>query len=192
MSNLDNSYQLILEINKLKTVFRNNQTTSDRRESSAEHSWSTTMICLILMPELKQEFPDLDETKIIHLALTHDLVEIYAGDVSTFNVAARVQKAVDEADLIQNFKHIDHDFGSQIVDLWKEFESQITIEAKIAKAADAICPIFLRVLVKQSLKAEGISQELFESRKLPYFIFSQTFTSLYHKLKSDLLENGLV
>jgi len=36
----------------------------DRKESTAEHSWSATMITIILMNELKKEFSNIDELKI--------------------------------------------------------------------------------------------------------------------------------
>ena len=39
------------------------------------------MITIILMNELKKEFSEIDELKTIKLALIHDIVEIYAGDV---------------------------------------------------------------------------------------------------------------
>jgi len=90
--NIHNMYQLILEISKLKLVFRNTITSPGRNESTAEHSWSTSMITMILMDELKKEFSGIDELKIIKLALIHDIVEIHAGDVSVFDVAARKDK----------------------------------------------------------------------------------------------------
>lgn len=98
MKNLQNIYQFILEINKLKLVFRNTTTSSQRNESTAEHSWSATMITIILMDELKKEFPGIDELKIIKLALIHDIVEIYAGDVIAFDIEARKNKEKIEAE----------------------------------------------------------------------------------------------
>jgi putative hydrolase of HD superfamily len=192
MSNLQNSYQLILEINKLKDVYRHNLTKTNRQESSAEHSWSAAMICFILMPQLKQEFPNIDEHKVLQLVLIHDLVEIYAGDISTFDVAGRKKKAKEEQQVIDNFTDIEPEIGQQIVSLWQEFEAIKTTEAKVAKAADAICPIFMRVKVKQSLNNIEVSPELFESRKLPYFTFSATFTELYHQLLKDLHKYNLI
>src|SRR5689334_15290503 len=97
MTNLQNIYQLILEIDKLKLVFRNTITASDRKESTAEHSWSATLIVIILMSELKKEFADIDELKAIKLTLIHDIVEIYAGDVLAFDMAARKDKEKIEA-----------------------------------------------------------------------------------------------
>ncbi|MDF1930915.1 HD domain-containing protein [Legionella pneumophila] len=79
MEKIEQMYQLIMEMNKLKLVFRNTITNPQRKESTAEHSWSASMITLILMNELKREFIDVDELKTMKLVLIHDVVEIYAG-----------------------------------------------------------------------------------------------------------------
>lgn len=192
MSNNHNMYQLLLEINKLKLVFRNTQTSPDRKESTAEHSWSASMIVIILMGELKKEFPDIDELKTIKLCLIHDLVEIYAGDVMAFDIQARKDKEKVEAEALQKLMAIYPEFGHQLHDLWYEFEEKTSLEAKIAKAADAICPLFMRLAVKQSYLTFKITIADLERIKVPLFTFSKTFTDLYQRLKSDLLAQKLI
>lgn len=192
LSNFQNMYQLILEINKLKLVFRNTTTLSDRKESTAEHSWSVSMITIILMDELKKEFPQIDELKIIKLALIHDIVEIYAGDVTAFDAVARKNKTKDEIEALNKLMVIYPEFGKQLHDLWHESEERETIEAKIAKAADAICPLFLRLQFKQSYIPFNITMENLESTKSPNFTFSKTFNRLYKQLKIDLLTEKLI
>lgn len=185
-------YKLILEINKLKLIFRNTTTLPDRKESTAEHSWSVTMIAMILMDRLKKEFPSIDELRIIKLALIHDVVEIYAGDVSAFDTEARKNKTKDEIEALEKIITIYPEFGKQLHDLWHESEKKETLEAKIAKAADAICPIFLRLQFKQSYIPFNITIETLEKTKASSFHFSQTFNSLYQQLKADLLTEKLI
>ena len=192
IANIHNMYQLILEINKLKLVFRNTTTNHDRKESTAEHSWSATMITIILMNELKKEFTNIDELKIIKLALIHDIVEIYAGDVMAFDVEARKDKEKIEAEALKKLMFIYPEFGKELHDLWYEFEEKNSIEAKIAKAADAICPIFQRLQSKQSYVPFNLTIGNLEKTKYPHFTFSKTFTALYNKLKNDLLEEKLI
>jgi putative hydrolase of HD superfamily len=192
MSNVQNMYQLILEINKLKLIFRNTTTLPDRKESTAEHSWSVSMITLILMDELKKEFLHLDELKIIKLALIHDIVEIYAGDVIAFDIEARKNKVKEEADALEKIMLIYPDFGKQLYELWHESEARESLEAKIAKAADSICPIFLRLQFKQSYLPFNVTTEILDKTKSSQFEFSKTFTALYQQLKNDLLEKKLI
>lgn len=192
MSFLNTQYALLLEINKLKLVLRNTATSALRMESTAEHSWSVSMIILILIKELKQEFPGLDELKAIKLALIHDIVEIYAGDVLVFNVAARKENEQEERRALQELMSLCPEFGQELHDLWFEFETKTSMEAKIAKAADAICPIFLRLQMRQSYRPIRITLAKLDSIKYPYFAFSKTFSTLYQQLKMDLLKEDLI
>lgn len=150
MVEIQNIYRLILELDKLKQVFRNTVTDSTRKESTAEHSWSVAMIVLVLLPELKKEFSEFDEFKTFKLALIHDIVEIYAGDVLAFDLIARKEKENIEIAALNQLAAIYPEFGKQLHDLWFEFEKRESLEAQIAKAADSICPIFQRLHAKQS------------------------------------------
>lgn len=188
---MDN-YQLILEMTKLKLVFRNTQTEVGRKESTAEHSWSVSMMILILMEELKKEFGAIDELKIIKLCLIHDVVEIYAGDVIAFDLEARKAKQSEEKEAMEKLVAISPVFGKELRELWYEFEGSETIESKIAKAADAICPLFQRLQSKQSYFAMNITMADMEKIKLPLLSFSKTFMALYRQLASDLLAQQLI
>lgn len=192
MPDIQNMYLLILEMNKLKLVFRNTTTNPDRKESTAEHSWSASMIVMILMDELKKEFSEINELKAIKLTLIHDVVEVYAGDVMAFDIEARKNKEKIEADALKKLMTVNPEFGQQLHDLWYEFEDKSSIEAKIAKAADAICPIFQRLQSKQSYIPFNLTIANLEKTKYPHFIFSKTFTALYQQLKNDLLKEKLI
>ena len=192
MQNIQNVYQLILELNKLKLVFRNTTTSPDRKESTAEHSWSVSMIVITLMDQLKKEFAEIDELKAIKLSLIHDIVEIYAGDVMAFDIEARKGKEKVEAEALKKLMLVYPEFGKQLHDLWYEFEEKESLEAKIAKAADAICPIFQRLQSKQSYVPFNITISNLEKTKSPHFVFSKTFAALYQKLKEDLLNENLI
>ena len=192
MQHLHQICQFILELNKLKLIFRNTKTNLERNESTAEHSWSASMIVTILIGELKKEFAHIDELKSIKLALIHDVVEIYAGDVSIFDIEARKNQTKNEIDALKKLMDIYPDFGQQLHELWHEFEQSQTIEAKIAKAADAICPIFQRLQAKQSYIPAQLKTIDLERIKYPYFAFSKTFIALYQQLVTELLEAKLI
>jgi putative hydrolase of HD superfamily len=192
MQNIKDVYQFILELDKLKLVFRNTITEQDRKESTAEHSWSVSMIVISLMNQLKSEFGEIDELKAIKLALMHDVVEIYAGDVMAFDIEARKDKEKTEIEALKKLMAVYPAFGQQLHDLWFEFEDKASIEAKIAKAADAICPVFQRLQSKQSYIPFNLTVTDLEKTKYPHFMFSKTFTALYEQLKIDLLQQQLI
>lgn len=192
MQDIVNVYHFIKELNKLKLVFRNTTTEQNRKESTAEHSWSVSMIVITLMNQLKNEFDKIDELKTIKLALIHDIVEIYADDVMAFDIEARKNKEKIEAEALKKLMALNPDLGQQLHDLWYEFEDKKTIEAKIAKAADAICPIFQRLQSSQSYIPFNLTIADLEKTKYPHFAFSKTFAALYQQLKIDLLKENLI
>src|SRR5579863_9227263 len=169
MTIIQHPYQFILELNKLKLVFRNTKTNSERNESTAEHSWSASMIIVVLANELEKEFDKFDQLKAIKLTLIHDIVEIYAGDVTAFDAEARKQKQALEIEALDKLMSLYPEFGKELHQLWHEFENKASIEAKIAKAADAICPMFLRVSLKHAYL--DITPEKLEKTKLQHVEF---------------------
>lgn len=185
-------YHFILEIDKLKQVFRNTKTSDNRRESTAEHCWSASMIAMIVMQELREEFGAFDEFKIIKLILIHDLVEIYAGDIIAFDIEARKNKALQEQEALEQLISLCPMFGAELKPLWYEFEHRETLEAKIAKACDAICPVFQRVQAGQSYLPFGVSLEKLRYTIEQHFKFSRTFSSLFSKLQQELYDRRLI
>lgn len=185
-------YKLILELNKLKLVFRNTTTATDRNESTAEHSWSAAMITILLMDKLREEFGPIDELRAIKLALIHDIVEIYAGDISAFDIQGRRDKEIVEREALVKLIAIAPDIGKQLYALWHEFEDRATIESKIAKASDAICPIFLRISTGQPYHPLNISLEHLNKIKRPTFEFSKTYTELFNQQLEDIVKLKLV
>lgn len=192
MYNINNLYNFILEIDKLKCVFRNTITAEKRNESTAEHSWSASMIIVVLMTQLKNEFNNIDELKAIKLALIHDIVEIHAGDVIAFDAQARKDKEIIEKEALDKLMSVCPEFSDELHALWHEFECKQSLEAKIAKAADSICPIFQRLQTKHSYIPFNVSLSHLEKTKSHVFEFSKTFSALFQQLKSDLLLNKLI
>ena len=74
---LEQQIRFILEIDKLKHIFRQSHLIdSERRENSAEHSWHLALMAMILA-EYAEESVNL--LHIIKMLLIHDLVEIDAA-----------------------------------------------------------------------------------------------------------------
>ena len=121
------------ELEKLKTVDRGLQV-GDRKESSAEHSWSCMLIADILLDQLDEP---LDRLKVMEYLLYHDLVEVYAGDAK-FNdpEAMKVKEEKEE----KAMKQISSLLPSAVRynRIMHEYEGRETREAEFAKAIDCI------------------------------------------------------
>lgn len=106
-----------------------------RQETDAEHIFTLSFMALFLCESLKLE---LDTAKVLKYALTHDLVEAYAGDISV--------RHQDEANLKLKkkrehaaFLKIKSDFGGSapwLPKLIDNYEKQNDDESKFVYALD--------------------------------------------------------
>ncbi|MBS7528781.1 HD domain-containing protein [Fusibacter paucivorans] len=122
MNRLNMQINFINEIEKLKTVKRQNLTLDNQRqENSAEHSWHLAVMAMVLMEQCSVE--GLNQLTIIKMLLIHDLVEIYDGDTFLFDEKARLEASKkEEAALKKLVSILPEDQAESIVNLWHEFE----------------------------------------------------------------------
>jgi putative hydrolases of HD superfamily len=133
--------EFIIEIDRLKTVYRNSYLIPDpeRKENSAEHSWHTAVMAMVLA---EYAVSGVDTVRVIKMMLIHDIVEIDAGDVLIYHTkgaADREEKEKRAAERI--FGLLPQDQKKEFIDLWDEFENKITPEAKFAGALDRLMPL---------------------------------------------------
>lgn len=133
----------ILEVDKLKEIFRQTHNTQSRRaENDAEHSWHLCL-CVIVLAEHANS-PTLDVLRVLKMLILHDLVEIDAGDTfayDTARMAGQHEREALAADRI--FGLLPADQTAEFRALWDEFEAKATPEAKFAAAVDRFQPMLL-------------------------------------------------
>ena len=141
---LTQQIKFILEVDKLKSVLRQTYITVDERhENSAEHSWHLATMALILNEHAEEE---IDLCHVLKLLLVHDIIEIDAGDtfcydeIRTQDQSIREQQAADRI-----FSLLPEDQADAMCDLWLEFESRNTPEARFAVAMDCLMPLLHNV-----------------------------------------------
>ncbi|MFH2058414.1 MAG: HD domain-containing protein [Pseudomonadota bacterium] len=122
---------LLFEARILKDINRSGYAfLGSGKESIAEHSFMTALICFI-MAKMDET---LDVERLVTMALVHDLAEARTGD---FNYVEKKYSAPDESKAISHLiKHIS--FGKDIKNLIDEFNLCQTKEAKLANDADQI------------------------------------------------------
>jgi putative hydrolase of HD superfamily len=130
----------LVEADKLKCVSRRTPLVDmSRLENSAEHSWHLVLVIMVLR---EYGAPGVDWMRVLEMVTVHDLVEIDAGDVSAYDTDAFAAKAVRElaaADRI--FGLLPTDQQRRFRQLWDEFESHATPEARFANAVDRLQPL---------------------------------------------------
>ncbi|QIF02790.1 HD domain-containing protein [Roseimicrobium sp. ORNL1] len=130
----------IVESERLKSVLRRTSPihATERRENSAEHSWTLALMAMVLAEHAEG---NPDSCKVLRMLLIHDLVEIDAGDTFCYDLDANVTKAEREAraaDVI--FGMLPEEQSLEYRSLWEEFEAGISAEAKFANALDRLMP----------------------------------------------------
>ena len=131
--------RFILEIDKLKTIIRRTYLlNADRAENTAEHSWHLAMMAILLAEHANQP---VDVARVIKMVLVHDIVEIDAGDTYFYDTAAALDKSEREhAAAGRIFGLLPLDQGTELRDLWEEFEAGQTADARFALALDRFMP----------------------------------------------------
>jgi len=139
---LEQQLGFILEVEKLKQVFRQTLLIDDKRqENDAEHSWHLALMALLLEEHAADE---VDILRVVKMVLIHDIVEIDAGDTFAYDEAGQEGKEEREREAATRiFGLLPTEDGEELVQLWEEFEARQTADARYANALDRFQPLLL-------------------------------------------------
>lgn len=161
----------VLEIDRLKAVFRKTTLTDgSRRESSAEHSWQLALMALVLAEYAsKHGSEEIDPLRVVTMLLVHDLVEIDAGDAFAFDAAANHGKEEREQAAAERvFGLLPEDQAETFRAAWEEFEARETAESRFANALDRLQPLLHNYATRGGTWTEfGITSEKIFWRMAP-------------------------
>jgi len=180
--------EFILEIDRLKEVYRQSHILyADRHENSAEHSWHLAIAALLLSEYANQP---VDTSRVIRMALVHDLVEIDAGDTFIYDTAGNLEKAAKEEKAAERiFGLLPSDQRDAWQGLWKELEQLETVEAKFANALDRLLPVLHNYFTNgRSWKEHGITQQQALEKNAVIAEGSETIWILVETLIRDALQ----
>jgi putative hydrolases of HD superfamily len=161
----------IHEIDKVKYIQRKTRLFgSDRCENDAEHSWHLAMMTIVLAEHANEP---LDVLKVLKMVLIHDIVEIDAGDIFLYDTT--VSHTNTEAEHLaaeRIFGLLPEEQAKDFIEIWDEFETGVSAEAKFARAMDRLEPLL------QNFSNQGGTWKTYE---VP-------FESVYHK--KQVINNG--
>ncbi|UUE10621.1 HD domain-containing protein [Dickeya zeae] len=136
--------KFLMEIDKLKSVQRRSKVIgTDRQEDSAEHSWHFAVAVMSLAPYADDT---IDITRVLKMALIHDIVEIDAGDVLVYDLKAReaIQQQ-EQAAATRIFGLLPQPQHDQFLALWHEYEAGDSVEARFALMIDRVMPVLMNL-----------------------------------------------
>lgn len=142
MDRLRQQLAFLLEVDRQKEIIRQTYLADgSRKETDAEHAWHLAMMCMILGEYANDT---IDVAKTVMMVLTHDLVEIDAGDTYAYDTKGNETKRARELQAAERiYGLLPEDQGAYLRALWEEFEAMETPEAKFANALDKIQPVLL-------------------------------------------------
>jgi len=138
---LQQQIQFIIEIDKLKHIYRQTLLTDkSRHENDAEHSWHLAVMAMLLSEYANEQ--NIELLRVIKMVLIHDLVEIDAGDTFCYDEKGNMDKAEREQAAAKRLFHmLPEDQANELHALWEEFELGSTPEARFAAALDRLQPL---------------------------------------------------
>ncbi|HCX64883.1 MAG TPA: hydrolase [Eubacteriaceae bacterium] len=160
MERLQKQLDFIVEIDRIKTIYRQNVLIhEDRQENDAEHSWHLAVMAMLLKEHFSD--PHIDLLKSIKMALIHDLVEIYAGDTFCYDEEGKKDKLEREKESANRlFALLPDDQSEEFHDLWEEFEQAASGEAQFAACLDRLQPLLLNINTKgHTWRKPGVTKE---------------------------------
>lgn len=118
---------------RLKDVTRHSYTSGGRHESVAEHSWRITLMAFLL----RDEFPELDMDKVLHMCLIHDLGECFTGDIPSFLKSGGDEERERSA-LETWVASLPAPYSVELKTLYAEMDALETDETRLYKALDKL------------------------------------------------------
>lgn len=139
---LEKQLAFVLEIDKLKNVFRQTHLSGNgRKENDSEHSWHMAIMAYLLKEYANES---IDVAKAMLMCLIHDIVEIDAGDTYAYDTEGlKTQKLREDAAKRRIFSILPDEQAAELTALFDEFEACETPEAKFAHAMDNLQPLLL-------------------------------------------------
>jgi putative hydrolase of HD superfamily len=172
-------------LNKLKSVYRATSVDS-RKESSAEHTWSTLMLADYYLSIGSEK---LDTLRVYELLMYHDVVEILAGDTPLHpNNEIEDQSAKEWIAAEKLRGELPYSLQNKFWQLFTEFEEKRTLESQFAQAIDTLDAILQELDYKEDWV--GWSKEFLVSRKERHFKEFPELLKEFHQIIEYMVDEG--
>jgi 5'-deoxynucleotidase YfbR-like HD superfamily hydrolase len=183
--------QFLKEIEKFKTCERTCHTSSfGRAESDAEHSWHLALFLMLL----ENEFQGADFTKLIKIALIHDLPEIYAGDTNPYRGDTENKEEKERKAAKSLFAGLPDDLKTVFMELFEEYLNQQSLEARIVKSADKLMPLIQNICTNDnhsSYRKLKVKYEEVEAYMDQFFPEDDALKQFYVRLLEESNSKGV-
>lgn len=106
-------------------------------ESVADHTYSMTMICVILA-----ELQGLDIAKVAKMSLIHDLAELVVGDYMPEEIPKKQKKKLEDNAIKEILSTLPITLAKKYEKIWNEYQETKTNESKLVQQVDKLEMVF--------------------------------------------------
>ncbi|XP_066229406.1 5'-deoxynucleotidase HDDC2 [Saccopteryx leptura] len=135
-------------------VYRN----VEKPESVSDHMYRMAIMALVTKDD------HLNKDRCVRLALVHDMAECIVGDIAPADNIPKEEKHRREEEAMKQLTQLlSKDLGKELYELWEEYETQSTAEAKFVKQLDQ-CEMILQASEYEDLESRpGRLQDFYDS-----------------------------
>ena len=102
-------------------------------ESVAYHSYSMAIMGMVI-----SDFENYDTEKILKMILLHDLAESKIGDFTPEQITKSEKEKIENHAFYDIIETLPNSIKSPYTSIWKEYQNQISVEAKIVHQIDRL------------------------------------------------------
>jgi len=181
---------LLIELQRLKRLDRTGWSLRglpNGTESVAAHSFGVGCTAMLLADQLSRQGVDINVEKVIRISLLHDWAETRVGDMprtAKMYFGKEVTRKAETgafADIVTTLND-----KSEYLDLYEDYESRMSLEARLVKAADVI-DLLVQVLALERAGARGLD-EFWEIAEDPDFQLPGPAKEITNQLVLSLLD----
>ncbi|XP_016068438.1 PREDICTED: HD domain-containing protein 2 [Miniopterus natalensis] len=145
---------LVQRVPRTGWVYRN----VERPESVSDHMYRMAVMALVTNDD------HLNKDRCVRLALVHDMAECIVGDIAPADNIPKEEKHRREEEAMKQLAQLlSKDLGKELYELWEEYETQSSAEAKFVKQLDQ-CEMILQASEYEDLENKpGRLQDFYDS-----------------------------
>lgn len=181
---------LLIELQRLKRLDRTGWSLRglpNGTESVAAHTFGVACTAMLLADQLCRQGVEINVEKVIRISLLHDWAETRVGDMprtAKIYFGANVTRNAEIAafaDIVSESQD-----ATQYRDLHEDYESRMSLEARLVKAADII-DLLVQVLALERAGARGLD-EFWEIAEDPDFQLTGPAKEITNQVVLSLLD----
>jgi 5'-deoxynucleotidase YfbR-like HD superfamily hydrolase len=138
------------------------------RESVAAHSWGTSFLAWVISAYLKKEGIQFDSSKVLQMALLHDIPECITSDIPHPAIGLGAEKLmaakeVAEAGAVDTLFSTNPSLQVSTKQLLRELTEESSLESRIVLTCDVLDMLFHAISLERSGVKPVLLNEFFET-----------------------------